>query len=95
MQCHIIFNVKMDNFKRKTRLVAGGHMIDTPANLKYASVVSRESVRIELTIAALNDLQVKAGDIQNAYLTAPCAEKIWTTCGPKFGANSGKKAIIV
>ena len=95
MQCHIIFDVKMDNFKRKARLVAGGHMIDTPPNLKYASVESQESVRIALTIAALNDLQVKAGDIQNAYLTAPCAKRIWTICGPEFGANAGKRAIII
>jgi hypothetical protein len=29
-----------------------------------------------LTIANLNDLQVKVGDIQNAYLTAPVTEKI-------------------
>ena len=40
-------------------------------------------------------MQVKTGDIQNAYLTAPCAEKIWTVCGPEFGANKGKRAIIV
>ena len=76
MRCNIIFDVKMDSFKRKARLVAGRHMIDKPANLKYASVVSQESVCIALTIAALNNLQVKTGDIQNAYLTAPCAEKI-------------------
>ena len=46
-------------------------------------------------MAALNDLEVKAGDIQNAYLTAPNAEKTWTTCGPEFGADEGKKALIV
>ena len=31
----------------------------------------------------------------NVFLTAPCAEKIWTTLGPEFGDNVGKKAIIV
>jgi hypothetical protein len=46
-------------------------------------------------MAALNDLEVKAADIQNAYLTAPCAEKIWTILGPEFGPDSGKKAIVV
>jgi hypothetical protein len=40
-------------------------------------------------MAALNDLQVKAGDIQNAYLTAPCREKIVTVCGPEFRENKG------
>ena len=30
-------------------------------------------------IAALNDLDVKAGDVENAYVQAPVTEKIWTT----------------
>jgi hypothetical protein len=80
---------------RKARMVAGGHMTDNPAVLTYASVVSRESVRIALTIAALNDLEVKASDIQNAYLCSPCEELIWTTLGPEFGPDEGKKAVIV
>ena len=57
-------------------------MTEAPATLTYASVVSRETVRIALTLAALNDVEVKASDIQNAYLTAPVTEKIWITCGP-------------
>lgn len=94
MKCHMIFDVKLDGFRRKARLVAGGHMTVAPAVLTYASVVSRESVRIALTVAALNDLQVKGSDVQNAYLTAPCEEKIWTTLGLEFGSDCGKKAII-
>jgi hypothetical protein len=93
--CHMIFDVKMEDFRRKARYVAGGHRTEAPASLTYASVVSRESVRIALTLAALNDLKVKAADIQNAYLTAPLNEKIWTQCGPEFGKDVGKKAIIV
>ena len=31
----------------------------------------------------------------NAFLTAPCAEKIRNTLGPEFGDDVGKKAIIV
>ena len=95
MKCHMVFDVKMEDFRRKARLVAGGHMTESPATLTYASVVSRESVRIALTLAALNDLEVKTGDIENAYLTAPVAEKIWTTCGPEFGSQRGRVAIIV
>jgi Reverse transcriptase (RNA-dependent DNA polymerase) len=85
----------MEDFQRKARLVAGGHMTETPASVTYASVVSRESVRIALTLAALNDLEVKTADIENAYLTAPVGEKIWCRLGPEFGADAGKKAIIV
>jgi len=40
MSCHMIFNVKLDGFKRKARFVAGGHMTDAPAVLTYSSVVS-------------------------------------------------------
>ena len=64
-------------------------MVDTPSFLTYASVVSRETVRIALTIAALHDLDVKAADVENAYLTAPTTEKVWTVCGPEFGPEEG------
>ena len=57
-------------------MVAGGHMIDTPKCMTYSSVVGRETVRIALTIAALNNLQVKLGDVMNAYVTAHCSEDI-------------------
>ena len=51
-------------------------MTETPATITYSSVVSRDSVRIAFLYAALNDLKVFACDIQNAYLTAKCREKI-------------------
>ena len=91
---HLVFDVKMEDFKRKARCVAGGHMTETPSTNTYASVVSRESVRIALTLAALNDLEVKTADIENAYLTAPVTEKIWCTLGSEFGADAGKRAIV-
>ena len=95
IRCHLIFDVKMEDFRRKARFVAGGHTTETPASITYASVVSRESVRIALTLAALNDLEVKTADIENAYLTAPVNEKIWCKLGPEFGAACGKTAIVV
>ena len=94
IDCHLIFTVKMENFKRKARYVAGGHRTEAPATLTYASVVSRETVRVALTIAALNALEVKAADVEGAYLTAPNVEKIWTVLGPEFGDDAGKKAIV-
>ena len=48
-----------------------------------------------LTIAALNDLEVKVGDVLNAYITAPITEKVWTILGPECGPDAGKTAIIV
>ena len=95
MKCHMIFDVKFgENFRRKALLVAGGHMTETPATLTYSSVVSRDSVRIALMIAALNDLQVMSCDIQNAYLTADCREKIWTYAGPEFGSEQGSMMFV-
>ena len=95
IRCHMIFDIKIEDFRRKARLVAGGHMTEAPKCMTYSSVVSHETIRLALTIAALNDLEVKSGDIMNAYITAPITEKVWTVLGPMFGANAGKKAIIV
>lgn len=94
IKCHMIFDVKMD-FTRKARFVAGGHMTETPASLTYSSVVSRESVRIAFLLAALNDLDVLAADIGNAYLNADCREKIYFTAGPEFGSHEGQQVLIV
>jgi hypothetical protein len=91
----MVFDIKAD-FTRKSRLVAGGHMTDPPASITYASVVSRESARIAFLIAALNDLDILAADIGNAYLNAPVREKIFIVCGMEFrGDMVGRKAIIV
>ena len=77
VKCHMIFDVKMgENFCRKACMEAVGHMTTSPSSLTYSSVVSRDSVRIALMIAALNGLSTLACDIQNAYLTAPCRENI-------------------
>ena len=85
-----------ENFRRKARMVAGGHTTNTPSSITYSSVVSRDSIRILLTIAALNDLKVLLSDIQNAYLTAPCREKVYTKTGPEFGpVDCGKTMLIV
>ena len=46
------------------------------------SVVSRETVRIALMVATLNGLEVKAGDVLNAYMMAPVTEKVMTVLGP-------------
>jgi hypothetical protein len=91
----MIFDVKMgENFRRKARFVADGHKTKTPAAMCYSSVVSRDSVRIALTIAALNDLDILACDIQNAYLTADCREKVWILAGPEFGSEAGKNMLV-
>ena len=92
----MIFDIKMgENFRQKSRMVTEGHTNETPSALTYTSVVSRDSVRITLTIAALNDLKVLACDIQNSCLTAKCREKIWTIAGPEFVSDAGNLIIVV
>ena len=59
------------------------------------SVVSRETVRMALKLAALNDLPLKVADILNSSITAPVTEKIWTFLGQEFGEDFGRKAIVV
>ena len=77
-------------------MLDGGNKTEPPASvLTYTSVVSREMVQIALTLAALNDLQVKTSDVKNAYLMAPCAEKIYTVLGMEFRTDAGKTAVIV
>ena len=95
INCHLIYDVKVVDFRRKARLVAGRHMTETPKFMTYSSVVGQKTVRIALTTAALNDLKVQAGDVMNVYVTAPCSKNIWTVLGKEFGADQGKKAIIV
>ena len=81
---HIVWDVKMD-FTRKARWVKDGHKTPDPVTSNYAGVVSRESVRIAFTYAALNNLDVVAANIQNAYLTAPSSENHYIICGTYFG----------
>jgi hypothetical protein len=88
IRCHMNFEVKMD-FTRKARFVAGGHMTDPPTEITYSSVVSRDSVRIGFLIAALNDLDLVAANIGNAYLQAETKERIYAIAGPEFGELQG------
>ena len=95
IKCQMIFDMTMGkNFRRKACFIAGGHTTETPSTPTYSSVMSRDSVRIMLLTAALNGLQVMVCDIQNAYLTANCREKIWTYAGPEFGSERGTPMII-
>ena len=75
IKCLLIFDIKMgEKFRRKSRFIAGVLMTDTPTKFTYASIVLRDSIRISLTIAALNGLDILSWDIQKYYLTAECQE---------------------
>ena len=91
--CHMIFDVKMD-FTRKAPLVAGGNLTEAPTRVTYSSVVSWDSVRLAFMLAALNGLAVVGCDIGNAYLNAPCREKVWFLGGSEAGEDKGKVLVI-
>ena len=63
--------------------------------MTYSSVVSRDSVRICLLYAALNNLDVSSADIQNAYLSAPPREKRYTIAGAEFGSEKDEIMLVV
>jgi hypothetical protein len=94
IDCHMVFDIKID-LTRKARLVAGGHQTEVPKESVYSSVVSRDSVRIALTIASLNNLEVLAADVQNAYLNAPTKEKCYTIAGPEFGPDNEGRPVLI
>ena len=97
IQYHWIFTIKFD-LSRKARLVAGGHMNkDVPTHTTFSSVVSRESVRLSLLIAAINGLDLLMGDISNAYLHAAPREKVHVEIGPELFGESceGRTALII
>ena len=94
IRCHLIFDIKM-NLTRKARIVAEGNRATPDADVPvYASVVSRESVRILFAIASLNNLKIRAADITNAFLNAPCLENICFKAGPEFGDKEGQWVIV-
>ena len=70
------------------------HTTTAPASITYSSVVSKDSVRISLTIATVNGLDILAYDMQDDYLTSKCRELIWTTAGPKFGLDEGSIMVV-
>jgi len=83
------------DFTQKAWWVKDGHKTPDSTTSSFAGVVSRESIRIGLTYAALLGLPVIGGDIQNTYLQAPSSEKHFIVCGPEFGTeNVGRVALI-
>src|SRR6476660_4530097 len=54
---HCIYDVKFDG-RRKCRLVAGGHMTETPKEDIFFGVIGMEAVRLGFVLADLNELLI-------------------------------------
>ena len=74
---------------RKARFVGNGSSSDPPTHLTYASVVSRDSVRIMFLVAELNGLDVWAGEITNAFIRAPTTVQCEKEFGPEYFNHVG------
>ena len=79
---------------RKARLVACGHLTDTPVDSVYSGVVSMRGFKICVFLSELNGLETWATDIGNAYLQAYTEEKVYVIGGPEFDDREGHTLII-
>jgi len=91
---HCIYDVKFDG-RRKCRLVAGGHMTDPSTEEVFSGVVSMETVRVCFVVAKLNDLEICAGDVGNAFLNSKTKEMVFIIAGKEFGPKLRGKRLIV
>ena len=57
--------------------------------------MSRESVRLAFTIAALNGVDVMSFNLEKAHLNTMCCKKNWFKGGTKCGEDKGKGSIVV
>ena len=67
-----------------------GHLVEIPDSMTYSTVVYRDPVKILLLAAALNVLEVKGANVQNAFLSVNNLENHWLRAGPEFGPEQGK-----
>jgi hypothetical protein len=64
---HFVYAVKHDG-RYKVRLIAGGHLTDTPIDSVYSSVATLRGVRMVMFLAELNSLNFWSTNIGNGYL---------------------------
>ena len=79
----MIFDVKVD-LRIQTRLVIGGHVVDSSGDEVYANTMKSVLSRTLMKIADANDLEIMTGDIGNVYLNANTKEKIYIRAGAEF-----------
>ena len=90
----MVYDVKFDG-RHKARFVAGGHRTSTPVDSIYSGVVSLQGIRLVTFLAELNDMELWATDVGNAYLESYTKEKICFIAGPEFGPLEGHTMQII
>ena len=56
IRLHLVYACKHDG-RRKARIVAGGHLTDTPVESVYSGVVSLRGIRLIIFLSELTELQ--------------------------------------
>ena len=90
---HIVWDCKFD-LRRKARMVASGNLTPPTTDNAYSGIVSLDGVRTVMFLAELNDLQLCAADIGNAYLESKTREKLAIIAGPEFGELEGHTLVV-
>lgn len=80
--------------RKKARLVAGSNMVDSSGISTRSTVVKGISSCLLDLIAHRNGLQTLCDNVSNAFITAPCLEKVYSRAGPEFGSRSESMMII-
>ena len=92
---HMVFDVKHD-LRRKSRLVAGGHLVNLIDTPYYSSTVKSISVQLLHVIAHKLNLKQLCGDIGNAFVNAYTNERVYVPeAGSEFGPENKGKCIII
>jgi hypothetical protein len=86
-------NVHLYDYKRQgdqARLVAGGHMTNTPIDSVYSGVVSQRPTVVTF-LAEPKQLELWATDVGNAFLESH-SEHVLFKAGPEFGTVRGRSS---
>ena len=90
----MIYEIKQQNIRYKSRLVLGGHVVNADQYTTYSSTVQVVSIRIMMTIEVQVNLNLMSGDISNAFLSAESTEKVWSRAGKEFKHRVGSIVVI-
>ena len=71
VHCHMVVDIKMEDFQRKASLVVGGHMTYMLNVITNLRVLTRKTQHISLTMAVLHELKVEEADVINVYVMVP------------------------
>jgi hypothetical protein len=95
VRVHFVYDIKPDG-RRKSRLVAGGNMLDPPKDITYAGVATMRSIRLVTFLAEHNNMNLIGLDVGNAYLTSRSKEQCFVIGGPEFshGSNTHEGCIL-